>query len=171
RLSALWACTQSVAAVLGDAGLVAGRLRQRGPPPWDFEDFLDDDPEFLTRYLESRTRERPGIDVEIAQNPYLFTIRFADENEGYIAGLGGVVLISKDGGRNWAYRETGLKQAIFSLYPLEERVIAVGEKGFVRVSTDGGDTWAPPQSGFPNVFTFMRDIWFAPDRRTGYIVG
>lgn len=167
----LEARTQSVSAVLEDAGLLSDRIRKRGSPPWDFEDFLDDDPEFLTRYLESRTQDQPGIDVEIAQNPYLFTVRFGDENEGYIAGLGGVVLVSKDGGRNWAYRDTGLKQAIFSVFPLEGRVIAVGEKGFVRVSTDGGDTWSAPQTGFPNVFTFMRDIWFAPDGKNGYIVG
>jgi photosystem II stability/assembly factor-like uncharacterized protein len=167
----LEARTQSVSAVLEDAGLLSDRIRKRGSPPWDFEDFLEDDPEFLDRYLESRRQEKPGINVSVAQNPYLFTVRFANEDEGYIAGLGGVVLISKDGGRNWAYRETGLKQAIFSLFPVEGRVIAVGEKGFVRVSTDGGETWATPSDGFPTVFTFMRDIWFAPGGRSGYIVG
>lgn len=167
----LEARTQSVSAVLEDAGLLSDRIRKRGSPPWDFEDFLADDPEFLNRYLESRTQDTPGINVSIAQNPFLFTVRFGDEQNGYIAGLGGVVLVSKDGGRNWAYRETGLKQAIFSLYPVSDRVIAVGEKGFVRVSKDGGDTWSVPQSGFPNVFTFMRDIWFAPDGKSGFIVG
>jgi len=98
-------------------------------------------------------------------------VRFANENDGYIAGLGGVVLVSRDGGRNWEYRETGLKQAIFSLFPEDGRVIAVGEKGFVRVSENRGDTWARPAKGFPNVFTFMRDIWFAPNSESGYIVG
>jgi photosystem II stability/assembly factor-like uncharacterized protein len=167
----LEARTQSVSAVLEDAGLLSDRIRKRGSPPWDFEDFLADDPEFLNRYLQSRTQERPGINVTIAQNPYLFTVRFGDENDGYIAGLGGVVLVSRDGGRNWAYRDTGLKQAIFSIYPVDGRVIAVGEKGFVRVSADGGDTWTLPQGGFPHVFTFMRDIWFAPDGKNGFIVG
>lgn len=167
----LEARTQSVSAVLEDAGLLSDRIRKRGSPPWDFEDFLDSDPEFLRRYLESRTQDAPGINVEIAQNPYLFSIRFGNEDEGYVAGLGGVVLVSKDGGRNWVYKDTGLKQAIFSLYPLDGRVIAVGEKGFVRVSTDGGETWSVPQSGFPTVFTFMRDIYFAPDGKSGYIVG
>jgi len=167
----LEARTQSVSAVLEDAGLLSDRIRKRGSPPWDFEDFLADDPDFLKRYLEGRTQEKPGINVAVSQNPYLFTVRFGDEDDGYIAGLGGVVLVSKDGGRNWAYRDTGLKQAIFSLFPLRDRVIAVGEKGFVRVSTDGGDTWAVPQTGFPNIFTFMRDIWFAPDGQSGFIVG
>jgi photosystem II stability/assembly factor-like uncharacterized protein len=157
--------------VLEDAGLLSDRIRKRGSPPWDFEDFLADDPDFLKRYLESRKGESPGIAVTVAQNPYLFSVRFGDEKDGYIAGLGGVVLVSKDGGRNWEYRETGLKQAIFSLFPVDGRVIAVGEKGFVRVSADGGKTWKRPDSGFPSIFTFMRDIWFAPDGRSGYIVG
>jgi photosystem II stability/assembly factor-like uncharacterized protein len=167
----LEARTQSVSAVLEDSGLLSDRIRKRGSPPWDYEDFLEDDPEFLQRYLESRTAEAPGIQVTVAQNPYLFSVRFRNEQEGYIAGLGGVVLVSNDGGRNWEYRETGRKQAIFSLFPLDGRVIAVGEKGFVRVSSDGGRTWAAPPRGFPSIFTFMRDIWFAPDGRSGYIVG
>ncbi|MCL4685339.1 hypothetical protein KJ059_11380 [Myxococcota bacterium] len=167
----LEARTQSVSAVLEEAGMLSDRIRKRGSPPWDFEDFLKDDPEFLQRYLEGRTQEHPGINVTISQNPYLFSVRFANEDEGYIAGLGGVVLVSKDGGRNWTYQETGLKQAIFSVFPSRDRVIAVGEKGYVRVSTDGGATWEKPGAGFPNVFTFMRDIWFAPGGESGYIVG
>jgi photosystem II stability/assembly factor-like uncharacterized protein len=167
----LEARVQAVSAVLEEAGLLSDRIRKRGSPPWDYEDFLDDDPEFLRRYLASRVAAEPGIAVTIAQNPYLFTVRFADSQEGYIAGLGGVVLVSHDGGKNWAYRETGRKQAIFSLFPVDGKVIAVGEKGFVRVTHDRGDTWAAPQKGFPNIFTFMRDIWFAPGGKSGYIVG
>ncbi|RIL05227.1 MAG: hypothetical protein DCC71_11140 [Proteobacteria bacterium] len=167
----LEARVQAVSAVLEEAGLLSDRIRKRGAPPWDYEDFLDDDPEFLRRYLDSRRSAGPGIAVSIAQNPYLFTVRFANENDGYIAGLGGIVLVSRDGGHNWQYRETGRKQAIFSLFPVDGRVIAVGEKGFVRVSNDHGDTWSIPEKGFPTIFTFMRDIWFAPDGRHGYIVG
>lgn len=167
----LEARTQSVSSVLEEAGLLSDRIRKRGSPPWDYEDFIDDDPEFLRRYLESRTQEDPGINVTISQNPYLFSVRFGNENDGYVAGLGGVVLVSHDGGRNWVYRETGRKQAIFSVYPTPDRVIAVGEKGYIRVSKDRGQTWKQAGDGFPNVFTFMRDIWFAPGGKVGYIVG
>jgi photosystem II stability/assembly factor-like uncharacterized protein len=167
----LEARTQSVATVLEDAGLLSDRIRKREAPPWDYEDFLGDDPDFLKRYLDRVRADQPGVDVEVAQNPYLFSVRFGDDEHGYIAGLGGVVLISEDGGRTWSYRDTGRKQAIFSLSPLDGRVIAVGEKGFVRVSTDGGQNWQSPQKGFPNVFTFMRDIRFSPDGSRGFIVG
>lgn len=166
----LEARVQSVSAVLEEAGLLSDRIRKRGAPPWDYEDFLKDDPEFLRRYLEGRKSDAPGIAVTIAQNPYLFTVRFEGDN-GYIAGLGGVVLVSSDGGQHWEYRDTGRKQAIFSLFPVGGRVIAVGEKGFVRVSSDRGETWAIPEHGFPTIFTFMRDIWFSPDGKSGFIVG
>jgi photosystem II stability/assembly factor-like uncharacterized protein len=157
--------------VLEEAGLLSDRIRKRGSPPWDYEDFLDDDPEFLRRYLASRQADVAGVSVTVAQNPYLFTVRFADASEGYIAGLGGIVLVSHDGGLTWAYRETGRKQAIFSVFPVDGRVIAVGEKGFVRVSDDRGDSWHIPEKGFPTIFTFMRDIWFAPGSKSGFIVG
>jgi photosystem II stability/assembly factor-like uncharacterized protein len=168
----LEARVQAVSAVLEEAGLLSDRIRKRGSPPWDYEDFLDDDPAFLDRYLEGRKAEKPMIKVSVIQNPYLFTVRFKDENEGLIAGLGGVVLRSSDGGRTWSYEQMDRKQALFSVAAADGRAIAVGEKGFVRVSDDGGASWAAPQpENFPTVFTFMRDVGFDAQRTTGLIVG
>jgi photosystem II stability/assembly factor-like uncharacterized protein len=47
----------------------------------------------------------------------------------------------------------------------------VGEKGVVRVSNDAGVSWSEPTSGFPTIFTFMRDIAFGANDRVGFIVG
>ena len=163
--------TQEVAATVEAAGILSDRIRRRSAPPWDYEDFLEDDPEFLDRYLESRVADEPRVAVEIAQNPYLFTIRFADEEQGYISGLGGVVLRSEDGGRTWRYEEIGRKMALFSVAPFtDDRAIVVGEKGLIRVSSDGGRSWQE-LAGFPEIFTFMRDIVFTRDGSVGYIVG
>lgn len=162
---------QAVVAVLEEADILSDRIRKRGRPPWDYEDFLEDDPGFLKRYLQSQTAEQPAVEVRVAQNPYLFTVRFQDEQRGWIAGLGGVVLQSEDGGANWVYREMDRVQAIFSLDATNGRVVAVGEKGFVRVSGDGGISWTEPATGFPKIFTFMRDIRFAPGQPLGFIVG
>jgi photosystem II stability/assembly factor-like uncharacterized protein len=159
-------------AILEEAGVLSDRLRMPNKPPWDFEDFLDDDPTFLDRYLEGRKADKPMIKVSVIQNPYLFTVRFKDENEGLIAGLGGVVLRSSDGGRSWSYEQMDRKQALFSVAAVDGRAIAVGEKGFVRVSDDGGSSWAAPlPENFPTVFTFMRDVGFDAQRQTGLIVG
>ena len=161
----------SVREVLEEAGILSDRIRIRNGPPWDFEDFLEDDPTFLQRYLDSRKSAFAGIHVRVAQNPYLFTVHFEDVQKGLISGLGGVILLSEDGGLTWRYRKTDRKQALFSVATSQDRAIAVGEKGLAQVSTDGGETWSQPDRGFPVIFTFMRNVIFGPDQETGYIVG
>jgi photosystem II stability/assembly factor-like uncharacterized protein len=146
-------------------------MRMPNKPPWDYEDFLADDPTFLDRYFADRVAEQPMIRVSVIQNPYLFTIRFADTDNGYISGLGGVILQSKDGGRTWTYVTIDRKQALFSVAAADGQAIAVGEKGLVRQSRDG-KRWLPPSpENFPTVFTFMRDVAFEHNQRVGLIVG
>ena len=158
--------------VLEGMGILFDRLRMPNKPPWDFEDFQEDDPGFLERYLSGRTADQPMVKVSVIQNPFLFTVYFSDDNMGFISGLGGVILRSQDGGRSWSYEDTGWKQAFYSVTTTNQRAIAVGEKGLIRDSTDGGLTWNPPPEGtFPTLFTFMRDIGFDPTRQAGFIVG
>ena len=164
---------QDARTVIEDAGVDSARVRLRGQPPWDFEDYLDEDPEFLRRYLDSRLAKTGGMRVRVIQNPILFTVRFRDGENGLIAGLGGVVLRTVDGGRNWAYRKIDRKQALFSVGSVEGgRAVTVGEKGLIRVSTDSGYSWrSPSPDNVPEISTFMRDIAFAPSGRVGFIVG
>jgi len=158
--------------LLEEYGIMLDRLRMPNKPPWDYEDFLIDDPTFLERYFESRRAEQPTIKVSVIQNPYLFTIFFKDPKRGFISGLGGVVLRSDDSGRGWRYETLDRKQALFSVSSADGRTIAVGEKGLVRVSTDGGLSWSMPSGDeFPTVFTFMRDLGFENNNRVGFIVG
>jgi len=158
--------------VLEAQGILFDRLRMPNKPPWDYEDFVEHDSTFLQRYFEGRRADVPGIKVSVIQNPYLFTIRFTDDEHGLIAGLGGVILKSEDGGKSWFYRDTGRKHAFFSVATGDNRIVAVGEKGLIRESTDGGDSWSEPkQSQFPTIFTFMRDIAFDRQREVGFIVG
>ena len=37
--------------MLEEAGILSDRFRMPNKPPWDFEDFLGDDPEFLSRVV------------------------------------------------------------------------------------------------------------------------
>jgi photosystem II stability/assembly factor-like uncharacterized protein len=161
----------SVRSVIEDSGLLSDRIRNRGAPPWDYEDFLKDDPDFLKRYLAGRRAPTGGIDVRVSQNPFLFTVRFQSDQQGMISGLGGLMLSTKDGGLTWSYERMPRKQAVFAVGLAGERAVAVGEKGLVQVSTDGGHTWEAPTRGFPSVFVFMRDLHFAPDEKLGLIVG
>jgi photosystem II stability/assembly factor-like uncharacterized protein len=163
---------QEVRMTLEDAGLPSERVRMRNQPPWDYEDFLDDDPEFLSRYLDGRTSDVPGTRVRVIQNPILFSVRFRDESNGLIAGLGGVVMRSADGGRSWAYSKIDRKMAVFSVASVPGRALAIGEKGLVRASLDDGASWGmTPDGSFPTIFTFMRDIDFERAGQVGFIVG
>jgi photosystem II stability/assembly factor-like uncharacterized protein len=143
----------------------------RGQPPWDFEDFVDDDPEFLKRFLADRTAPSGGVVVLVEQTPYLYSVGFHDDHLGLISGLGGLLLRTEDGGRMWSYQETGRKQALFAVQVGARNAITVGEKGFVLTSADQGRSWGVPKRGFPSIFTYMRDVAFAPGGKTGYIVG
>ena len=111
--------------------------------------------------------------VRVIQNPILFSVRFRDEKNGLISGLGGVILRTTDGGRSWAYRKVDRKQGLFSVASLKGgHSVAIGEKGLIRVSSDGGDSWSEPRPGaFPELFTFMRDVGFDSEGRLGLIVG
>jgi photosystem II stability/assembly factor-like uncharacterized protein len=158
--------------VLEEAGILFDRLRMPNKPPWDFEDFIEDDPEFLDRYIAGRTADVPTIKVSVIQNPFLFNINFANEEDGLISGLGGVILRTADGGRTWRYEETGWKQAFYAVAANPVRSIAIGEKGLIRASMDGGSTWSElgPER-FPTIFTFMRDLGFDATGQNGFIVG
>jgi len=155
-----------------DAGVSTDRVRLRAQPPWDYEDYLEHDPDFLERYFRSRENPKGGVRVRVIQNPILFTVQFDEAGQGIIAGLGGVVLVSDDGGKTWTYREMDQLLAVFAAGQVPGRIVAVGEKGFQRTSTDMGATWEPiDASHFPSIFTFMRDLEFAPGGETGFIVG
>jgi hypothetical protein len=161
--------------VIEEAGLMSDRLRMYNKPPYDYEDFLEHDATFLDRYVEGRRAPNhgpPSIRVSVIQNPFLFTVAFKDEQNGLISGLGGVILRSEDGGASWTYVETSRRQELFSVDTSDGRAVAVGEKGLVQFSSDGGKSWTPPSEGFPDIFTFMRDLGFAsPRRAVGFIVG
>jgi photosystem II stability/assembly factor-like uncharacterized protein len=169
----LEARTGEVREVLEDIGLPPERIRLRAQPPWDYEDYLDADPQFLERYLVARTHEHAGIRVRVIQNPVLFTVRFSDENNGLIAGLGGVILVTSDGGHTWSYRKLDRMQAVFSVASTGGRSQAIGEKGLIRQSTDPDrQNWnAPSADVFPEIYTFLRDVDFDKEGRLGLIVG
>ena len=60
----------------------------------------------------------------------------------------------------------------FPLHPFPEKWLRWEKKGLVRISEDNGRSWRSPEEGeFPRVFTFMRDIAFAPNGNVGYVVG
>jgi photosystem II stability/assembly factor-like uncharacterized protein len=76
-------------------------------------------------------------------------ISFADASTGWICGHGGVILVTRDGGRQWERQlDEESSETIFldvvALGP--QSAVVVGAFGAVRVTQDGGRTWASPST-------------------------
>lgn len=156
---------ESVRDFLEGEGISQERIRVLNTTP------LDQETVDMKAFAASKVRENARVDIEVLETPFLFDVRFSDADNGMIAGLGGVILKSSDGGRSWHYVKSDSRQAFFGVGIGSGAVVAIGEKGLARYSTDGGETFAPySDDSFPKIFTFMRDLDFGQPE-TGYIVG
>jgi photosystem II stability/assembly factor-like uncharacterized protein len=94
----------------------------------------------------------------------------ADGKLGFLAGAGGELRVTRDGGATWS----DLANAPGNLHGLTvtgdgSRVIAVGDGGLVWKSLDQGATWAQPASGTSSA---LNAIGFAEDDdQAGWAVG
>jgi photosystem II stability/assembly factor-like uncharacterized protein len=149
---------------LEDQEINPDRLRCENRTPFD-EEVVD-----MDEFRRNKIKERPYATIQVVESPYLFDVKFRTAESGLVAGLGGVILNSTDGGRTWRYSETGSRQAFFAIGYRGDRAVAVGEKGLRRMSLDEGWNWNKFEDGFPDVFTYMRDMVFA-ERDRGWIVG
>ena len=149
-------------------GVGQDRIRIQNRTPLDAED-ID-----LDAFVASKLAGEPIARIEVIETPFLFDVKFRDPQHGLVAGLGGVILNTDDGGRTWTYRDTDSRLALFGVGLGDGHVIAVGERGERRVSTDEGKTWSmieEASDAFPeDVYVYMRDIEFG-DSRHGWIVG
>ena len=146
------------------AGAPPGQLREVGRPPWEASDFGVADPEALRRYLEARRAERPGVRWTLRLRPLLYAVALG-ESEAWAVGLGGRVLVSRDGARRWSPLAAPADRSLYAASVSPTAVWLAGE---------GGALWSP-QSGAPShpaQGRFLRDLAFArnaPD--TGFAVG
>ncbi|MBW2281439.1 MAG: hypothetical protein JRG76_12050 [Deltaproteobacteria bacterium] len=157
----------SVRDFLESEGVGQDRIRILNETPYD-QDAVD-----MTAFTRSKIRDKGFVSISVIETPFLFDVKFTDADNGVIAGLGGVVLQTADGGATWNYRETESRQALFGIGVGNQAVTAVGERGLYRRSTDGGLTFSRGDQDFQEefkIFGFMRDIVFG-DEQTGWIVG
>jgi len=155
---------EAVRDFLEGEGISQDRIKIINPTPYD-EESVD-----VNVFRKKKLNNRSFVTIAVLETPFLFDVKFKNRSDGLIAGLGGVLMRSSDGGRTWKYVESDSRQALFAVGFGARRLVAVGEKGLRRVSNDRGATWESPQQGFPKVFAFMRDADFG-DERTGWIVG
>ena len=159
----------AVSDFLEGEGVSQERIRQLNQTPFDQES-ID-----MAAFTRSKLRDQPHAVILVLETPFLFDVKFEDAENGLVAGLGGVVLQTSDGGRNWNYRDSGAVQGLYAIDRGAQAAWTVGEKGLHRRSFDGGETWERLEraDSFQEQFTFfgfMRDLVFPTDQR-GWMVG
>jgi photosystem II stability/assembly factor-like uncharacterized protein len=98
----------------------------------------------------------------------LFAVDFVSEQTGFIAGQGGTVLRTTDGGENWDALYIGENQLIRRVdFVNEKEGWAVGHRGSIFHTSDAGNSWEV-QYEVPDVY--LRDVAFA-DENHGWVVG
>lgn len=97
-----------------------------------------------------------GCHAEVEMTPLIertiyVTDRFYDvvapsTDRALVVGYGGKILETADGGRNWTVIDSGVDQALYSIYVHGDAAWIAGQDGLILHSKDGGKTWSPQQS-------------------------
>lgn len=98
----------------------------------------------------------------------LYSVRFPDSKNGWIAGKSGLILHTKDSGETWSHQITGTSNHLFSIdFTSDQQGCAVGDWGAVLVTEDGGTTW---QDASLTEDVVLYGVGFA-DSHNGWVVG
>lgn len=97
----------------------------------------------------------------------LFSLSFPNEKDGWACGRWGIVLHTSDGGKTWAFQDSGTDHTLMSVSFVDANYgWAVGDGGIILHTEDGGKTWEKQQSPVPY---YHMDVCFV-DRLRGWIV-
>jgi len=83
-------------------------------------------------------------------------IRFLDAQKGFVAGKGGMLLTTEDGGHNWRQITVPANEHLTSIYFVGTEGWIAGWGGVILHSADRGDTWVlqetPGAQGLESIF-------------------
>jgi photosystem II stability/assembly factor-like uncharacterized protein len=163
---------QEIRSMIEEAGIPADRVVATGTPPWDYEDYLDDDPDLLARYWSARSASKSSVRVRIVDDPTLYSLRVRTTGLGLAVGAAGALLRSADAGEHWTIGERLSPHDLFAVGIGRRRVVAVGAQGGMWLSDDEGLRWSAfaDQAQAP-FFDALRGISFSPSGEFGMIVG
>lgn len=84
---------------------------------------------------------------------------FPEGKTGYIAGLGGILKKTTDGGASWTALPTSVSSGLYGIdFKSKSTGLAVGENGVILKTTNGGDNWRQITSGTAQLLAVVRWI-------------
>lgn len=99
----------------------------------------------------------------------LRAVVFANENEGWIVGMEGVILHTGDGGNNWSSQESGTNENLWDITFFDtDTGWAVGDNGRLMRTINGGAPWL--QTQFDTITGHIYSVAFE-DGQNGWAVG
>lgn len=163
---------QEVRSLLEEGGVLPDRVVVYGAPPWDYEDYLDDDPDFLERYWTERSSSESSVRVRIVDSPNLISVQVGTRGLGLAVGEEGALLRSDDAGEHWKMAERVSPHDLYGVGIGRLCVVAVGMQGGMWLSKDQGRTWlVPDEPQHTAFFDALRAVSFSPTGEVGMIVG
>jgi photosystem II stability/assembly factor-like uncharacterized protein len=112
----------------------------------------------------------------------LYSVKFADAQNGWVCGQDGLILHTKDGGETWRKQESGITFPIFALWFVNpSHGWAVSEQATYLRTTSGGESWetgrieaslegVDVEATLALVDPVLYDIHFL-DEQTGWMAG
>ncbi len=100
---------------------------------------------------------------------YRGTVRFLDEQTGWVVGNQGLAIHTNDGGNTWETKSHSAGSSLLHIFFVDRKTgWASGNNGTILHTDDGGMSWQRQESGAGNrVLSNMHFI----DRKTGWVAG
>ncbi len=174
--SALFALVEArveeVRFTLETLGVPADRIDSVAAPPWDYEDRVDDDPDFLARYRTSRMEAGARAQIHTRERVSVTALSVDTQGFGIAVGRSGRGLRAHRAAARWSPIALAVPHDLLDVAATREHLVAVGLQGGLWTSRDLGSTWHPAEAEKTGTFfETLRSIAFDPAGRVGWVVG
>ena len=117
----------------------------------------------------SESASKTPIQVKMfSSHDDFFGICQGSNGQAWAVGKEGVILCSKDGGRNWEEQLSGTHQSLSAVSFANNQVgFVVGNEGVILATRDGGRSWGMQSSGIKDYLLGIQAL----DEKKAYIVG
>jgi photosystem II stability/assembly factor-like uncharacterized protein len=163
---------QEVRTVIEESGVLPSRIIVLGAPPWDYEDYLDEEARFLDRYWEERLALGSQLRIRLRDRLLLESLSIDRSGLALAVGASGAIVRSADGGGHWQTLPRSTPHDLHAVGFGRRRAVAVGAQGGLWTSQDEGRHWeSVAVDGQTDSFDTLRGVSFSPSGGVGVTVG